>query len=161
MTMVRPFCWKALPLLLLLFLAGSTSGSASDESQSCDASDYDSATGTCRHPEQLESDTKPACPVDIKDEDVEYCLQHASQGKCSVASEQSEILKKRCPKACRTCWSCDNVAGEDSCKGKLPCDICHGSKCQSNYRITQSAKCFLLTCRHFSIQNGPIKENAT
>jgi hypothetical protein len=118
MTMVRPSCWKALPLLLLLFLAGSTVGSASDESQTCDASDYDSATGTCRNPEQLESDTKPACPVDIKDEDEEYCLQQASQGKCSEANEESDILKKRCPKACRTCWSCDNVGGEDKCKGK-------------------------------------------
>ena len=127
--MARICRWTTLPLLLLLFLAGSTRSLASDadadiaSSESCDASD---GSATCRHPEQLESNTKPACPVDIKDEDEEYCLQQASRGKCSVASEESEILKKRCPKACRTCWSCDNVGGEEKCKGKYPiCDHGH------------------------------------
>jgi hypothetical protein len=130
--MVRPIFWKSPQLLLLLFLSGSTS--ASDESistgssqlRSCDASDYDSATGTgtgtgtCRHPDQLETNTKPPCPADIKDEDVEYCMQQAFLGKCSLASEESEILKKRCPKACRTCWSCDNVRGDEECEGNYP-----------------------------------------
>jgi hypothetical protein len=61
---------------------------------------------------------KPRCDeLDLKDEDEEYCLQTASIGKCSVAGEESEALKIRCPKACRTCWSCDNVAGDEQCKG--------------------------------------------
>ncbi|KAI2502549.1 procollagen-proline 4-dioxygenase [Fragilaria crotonensis] len=119
MTIVRTLRWKTLTSVLLLFLACSTCAAASDasvstgSSESCDSSnDSDS----CRNPEQLASDTKPACPVDVIDEDEEYCLQQASVGKCSVAGEESEILKKRCPKACRTCWSCDNVGGEQACK---------------------------------------------
>ena len=119
--MIRILHWKNLPLLLLLFLAGSTTSSTSDansttgSSQSCDASD---GSATCRDPEQVESNTKPACSIDMKDEDVEYCLQQASLGMCSGSSEESEMLKKRCPKACRTCWSCENVSDDEKCDGK-------------------------------------------
>jgi hypothetical protein len=121
MSMVGTLWWKTLPSVLLLFLAFSIGSAASDasvstgSSESCDSSNDSS---TCRNPEQLASDTKPACPIDIKDEDEDYCLQQASVGKCSVSGEESEMLKKRCPKACRTCWSCDNVGGEENCKGK-------------------------------------------
>ena len=133
--MLRIFRWKTLPLLLLLFLADSTSSTASDansatgssSSQSCDASN---SSATCPDPEQLESNTKPVCSIDMKDEDEEYCVQQASLGTCSGSSEESEILKKRCPKACRTCWSCENVSDDEKCEGKdpsrcyrLPCDL--------------------------------------
>ena len=135
--MVGALFWKPAQVLLLLFLADSTtgSGSASDQSistsrsYSCDESDCDNATDTCRRPEQLESNTKPPCLVDIHDEDLEYCLQQASQGKCSVADTESENLKNRCPKACRTCWSCDNDRGDEECEGNYPC--CYDGNCVS------------------------------
>jgi hypothetical protein len=87
---------------------GSSKSSISNLEQVCDAGN---AAAAC-------VSNKPRCDeLDLKDEDEEYCLQTASMGKCSVEGEESETLKLRCPKACRTCWSCDNVAGNEQCKG--------------------------------------------
>ncbi len=73
------------------------------------------ATETCAYIDDESGECRLEC-TDYVD-DVEHCLQQASLGKCSVDGEESKALKRRCPKACRTCWSCDNVGGEESCKG--------------------------------------------
>jgi hypothetical protein len=80
-----------------------------------DAADATSAMDTCAYIDDDTGDCRTEC-TDLVD-DVDECLQLASLGKCSVEGEESKALKRRCPKACRTCWSCDNVGGDDNCKG--------------------------------------------
>lgn len=73
------------------------------------------ATETCVYIDDESGECRLECTDSV--DDIEHCLQQASLGKCSVDGEESKALKRRCPKACRTCWSCDNVGGEESCKG--------------------------------------------
>jgi hypothetical protein len=87
---------------------------ANDGSRTTTAETVDSET--CLYIDE----TSGACRTECADlvDDVEECLQLASLGKCSVEGDESKALKRRCPKACRTCWSCDNIGGEDTCKGR-------------------------------------------
>jgi hypothetical protein len=56
------------------------------------------------------------CMADCQDFDEAHCKQWASVGKCSKEFEENnEFYLETCPKACRTCWSCDDES--DSCKG--------------------------------------------
>lgn len=56
------------------------------------------------------------CMAECQDFNEANCKQWASVGKCSKEfDEQYEFYLETCPKACRTCWSCEDES--DKCKG--------------------------------------------
>lgn len=68
--------------------------------------------------EECETGTNEAgeCMAECQDFNQENCKQWASVGKCSKEFEEKyEFYLEICPKACRTCWSCEDES--DSCKG--------------------------------------------
>jgi hypothetical protein len=88
-------CSNLSSLLLLLFFVTGSTGATECETTTNEAGE---------------------CIAECQDFNEANCKQWASVGKCSKEFEEKyEFYLETCPKACRTCWSCEDES--DNCKG--------------------------------------------